>query len=298
MSPLASVSAGTGELREAFEHGRVCALAAQGQRDLQRCMTEQADLFGAEPFDAALASSIALTMAFSAPWCDAAELRLANRSVLWCFALDWQVDHEMGSAVDLDLLVRRQRAVADGGSAEPDDPLGRFLAELRVELAAGPAFATMHGVWRDAVDRTLVAMRREWHWRADAHRPGLDEYLANADNLASTMVNVTHWAGVGGPQAHALLDRLVAASDAVQRALRLVNDLASYERDLRWGDLNALMLVEDRSVVDQELADQVRQATGLIDELRPDVPREAAYLTRQLGYASGFYRFTDFWGIV
>ncbi|MFI7426944.1 terpene synthase family protein [Micromonospora sp. NPDC049836] len=289
--------AGTDELRAAAEHGRVCALAAQGQRELQRGLAAHPDLFGAGPFDAALASSIALAMAFSAPWCTAAQLRLSNRAVLWGFALDWQVDHETTAAADLDLLVRRQRAVAGGAPPDPADPLGVFLAELRAELAAGPGFAAASEAWRDAVDRTLAAMAREWHWRADGHRPALADYLANADNLACTVVNVAHWAGVGGPGAHAHLDRLVTASDAVQRALRLVNDLASYERDLRWGDLNALLLVPDRAVVERELADQVRRATGLIDELRPDVPREATYLTRQLGYTSGFYRSTDFWGV-
>ncbi|MFR9779464.1 terpene synthase family protein [Micromonospora sp. MS34] len=300
MSPLAPADAGTDELREAFEHGRVCALAAQGQRDLQRCMAEHPDLLGAGPFDAALASSIALAMAFSAPWCDATELRLTNRFVLWGFALDWQVDHEIRSIGELDMLVRRQLAVADGAPAEPDDPLGRFLAELRAELAAVPAFATLSGEWRDAAERTLVAMRREWRWRAagsDAGRPGLDEYLANADNLGCTVVNVAHWIRNGGPAAHTRLGPLVAASDAVQRALRLVNDLGTYERDRRWGDLNALMLVTDRSVVERELAARMRQAMALVDELRPQHPREAAYLTRQLGHTSGFYRFTDFWGV-
>lgn len=297
MSAPAPTSVGTDELRAAFEHGQICALAAQGQRVLQRSLAARPALFGAGPFDAALASSIALAMAFSAPWCTAAQLRPSNHAVLWGFALDWQVDHETAAAADLDLLIQRQRAVAGGGPPDPADPLGGFLAELRAELAAGPGFAAVREAWRDALERTLSAMRREWQWRADGHRPGLADYLANADNLACTVVNVAHWAGVGGAAAYAHLDRLVAASDAVQRALRLVNDLATYERDLRWGDLNALLLVPDRSVVERELADQVRRATGLIDDLRPDVPREATYLARQLGYTSGFYRSTDFWGV-
>ena len=73
----------------------------------------------------------------------------------------------------------------------------------------------------------------------------------------------------------AQLDRLVIASDAVQRALRLVNDLSTYERDLRWGDLNAIMLVDDRSVVEQELKRLVAEATDLLEEFRVDCPTEA-----------------------
>lgn len=290
------------ELREAAEHGRICALAAQGQRDLQRCLAAHPDLFAAGPFDAALASTVALAIAFSAPDCDAAELRLTNRAVLWGFALDWQVDHLAASAADVDQLVRGQLAVAAGVPAAADDPLGRFLANLRADLAAVPAFGTLGGQWREAVRRTLEAMRREWHWRTAGRDellplPSLADYLANADNLACTVVNVAHWISVGGADAPDRLDRLVGASDAVQRALRLVNDLATYERDLRWGDLNAIMLVGDRAVVERELAGLLARATELLDELRADCPREAAYLTRQLGYTSGFYRSTDFWGV-
>ena len=150
--------------------------------------------------------------------------------------------------------------------------------------------------------RTLEAMRREWHWKAAARDdrqslPTLADYLTNADNLACTVVNVAHWIRAGGADAHAQLDRLIIASDAVQRALRLVNDLGTYERDLRWGDLNAIMLVDERAVVQRELAGLVTRATDLLDELGAHCPREAAYLTRQIGYTSGFYRSTDFWGV-
>ncbi|MEH0824746.1 MULTISPECIES: terpene synthase family protein [unclassified Micromonospora] len=299
---MAPVVPATDELRAAAEHGRISALAAQGQRDLQRCLAAHPDLFAAGPFDATLTSSIALAIAFSAPWCDAAELRLTNRAVLWGFALDWQVDHLASSAAEVDRLVQQQLAVAAGAPAAADDPLGRFLAGLRADLAAAPTFGTLGGGWREAVRRTLEAMRREWHWRAAGRDgvlplPSLADYLANADNLACTVVNVAHWISVGGTEVPDRFERLVAASDAVQRALRLVNDLATYERDLRWGDLNAIMLVDDRVVVERELTGLVARATELLDELRTDRPREAAYLTRQLGYTSGFYRSTDFWGV-
>ncbi|MEU1643432.1 terpene synthase family protein [Micromonospora zamorensis] len=289
-------------LQQAAEHGRVCALAAQGQRDLQRCLAAHPDLFAEGPFDGALTSSIALAIAFSAPWCEAAELRLTNRAVLWGFALDWQVDRLATSAVALDRLVRQQLLVADGAAATTDDPLGHLLADLLADLAAEPAFAELGGVWRAAARRTLHAMRQEWQWKTAMRdnlqpRPTLTEYLNNADNLACTVVNVVHWIRTGGADTEAGLDRLVLASDAVQRALRLVNDLSTYERDLRWDDLNAIMLVEDRAVVEQELARLVTEATDLLGELRADSPREAAYLTRQLGYTTGFYRSTDFWGV-
>ncbi|MET7970774.1 terpene synthase family protein [Micromonospora sp. NPDC005305] len=277
----------------AAEQGRICALAAKGQRDLQRCAAGHAELFPGRPFDAALFSSIALAMSFSAPWCTAEELALTNRAVLWGFAVDWQVDHLAASRSEVDRIVKSCLAVVDG--AAPDDPLGRFLAELRDDLAATPAYAELGEPWRDAMARTLDAMAREWEWKQGAH-PTLADYLANADNLAATVVNVAHWIHTGDAGTHRELPRLIAVSDEVQRALRLVNDLGTHRRDREWGDLNALMLVDDPAEIERRLAEQVEHCRRLLAGLAPDCPRQADFLARQLGFTSGFYRLTDFWG--
>ncbi|WP_319462187.1 terpene synthase family protein [Micromonospora sp. RTP1Z1] len=288
-----------GQLASAAEQGRICALAARGQRDLQRRAGAHPDLFPSKPFDAALFSSIALAMAFSAPWCTAEELALTGRAVLWGFAVDWQVDHLATSRSELDRITETCLAVADGAAA--DDPLGRFLAELRDDLAASPAFAGLRGLWREEIGRTLTAMAREWDWKTaaedgTARPPTLTQYLANADNLAATVVNVAHWIHAGSSETHRQLPRLVTVSDEVQRALRLVNDLGTYERDLEWGDLNAIMLVDDRAEIERRTAAQIDHCRHLLAELAPSCPREADYLSRQLGFTSGFYRLTDFWG--
>lgn len=285
----------------AVEQGRICALAAKGQRDLVRQAAEYPELFSAGPFDAALFSNIALAIAFGAPWCTVEELRVTNRAVLWGFALDWQVDYLAKSRQEIDRLVAGSLAVVDGGTPASDDALGRFLAGLCADLAKTPAYPRLHGVWRAAVERTLTAMAREWEWKAarrdlDGALPTFDEYLANADNLACTVVNVAHWLYTGDPQTHRSLRRLIPASDQVQRVLRLVNDLGTYQRDLEWGDLNAIMLVTDRAEVEQRIDALVRHCHELLEPLRESCPRQAAYLARQIGFSSGFYRSTDFWG--
>jgi hypothetical protein len=285
------------QLADAAEQGRICGLAAQGQRDLQRLAAARPELFPADPFEPMLFANIALAIAFGAPWCDATQLRAANRTVLWGFALDWLVDHVAGSPAEVSRLVDRCRAVADGATPQADDPLGGFLVELEAELAGAPAFAQRRALWRDRVVRTVEAMAREWHWKADGTRPTLDEYLDNADNHACTIVNVAHWLRTGDPATLARLDLLVAASDQVQRALRLVNDLGTYERDLRWGDLNALLLVADPAEVHDRLAGLVAEARRQLDPVRADCPTQVAYLERQLGFSSGFYRLADFWGM-
>ncbi|MFI2663878.1 terpene synthase family protein [Micromonospora carbonacea] len=289
------------QLSAAAEQGRICALAAQGQRDLQRHADRYPDLFAGRAFDATLFSSIALAIAFGAPWCTAEQLRVTNRMVLWGFALDWRIDYLATSRADVDRVVAGALAVAEGASPDADDPLGRLLAGLRDDLAESPAFAESGDAWRAAVRRTVTAMAREWDWKTARDRdgaplPGFTEYLANADNLACTVVNVAHWIRTGDAETHRRLDRLVTVSDEVQRVLRLVNDLATYERDLEWGDLNALLLVDDRAEVDQRIVELVERCTELLAPLSGGCPLQAAYLARQIGFSSGFYRSADFWG--
>lgn len=291
------------QMRVAAEQGRISALAARGQRDLAELAAGYPELFPARPFDAALFANIAAAIAFGAPWCDAPRLRVTNRAVLWGFALDWLVDYVATSRTEIDRIAARCLAVADGGVPAPDDPLGRFLAELRDELATVAAFPDLRLVWRAELCKVLDAMAREWDWKrasgmdgAPAGLPSLDDYLDNADNLACTVVNVTHWIYSGDPATLAHLDPLIEASGEVQRILRLVNDLGTYERDLRWGDLNALLLVDDRSQVERRIDELVARAGELLAPLEGSCPEQARYLARQIGFSSGFYRSADFWG--
>ena len=282
-------------LQAAAELGRIGGLAGQGQRDLQKVMARYPTLCPNPPFDPALASTVGMAMAFSAPWCTANQLRVGTRAVLWGFAADWQIDYLATSQSGVDALVTACLAVADGGPPGADNPLGQLLAEIRDELAQVAGFEAAHGLWREELARMLAGMAREWAWKSAHTRPTLDEYLDNADNLGASWVNVSHWIAGGAPAARAHLAELIAAGRVEQRVLRLVNDLATYERDLKWADLNALM-VADRDEVNRRLAVLVAGCREQLRALEGSCPREVAYLLRQIGFASGFYQVTDFWG--
>jgi hypothetical protein len=192
--------------------------------------------------------------------------------------------------------------VAAGGPPSPDHPLGQFLAEICDELATVPAFETLRPAWRQEVARMLAGMAREWDWKsARAGKTGaqagptFDEYLSNADNLGATFVNISHWIFTGGPEALDHLSELTVASREAERVLRLVNDLATYERDLQWGDLNALMLV-NRDEVTRQISVLMDQCRELLRPLESSCPQETGYLARQLGFAGGFYQVIDFLG--
>lgn len=289
---------GADPLAAAADAGRVCAIAAAGHRDLRGCAQRYAAIFPARPFDDALYSAVSQATAFGAPWYDAAQLRVANRTALWIFAVDWLIDTCARTAVEVDEVVTRCLAVADGAEPDPaDDGLGRFLGEIRDELAGSPAYAGRSGAWREEFGLMLAAMAREWSWKSGATaRPTVQEYLDNADNFGSSFVNVGHWIAVADPAALRNIQALTTAGRTVQRALRLVNDLATHGRDTGWGDLNVLMLGPDRDAVRQQIAELTELCREQLAPIAEDCPQEVAYLLRQIGFSSGFYRLGDFWG--
>lgn len=284
------------EFLAAAEHGRICAVAGKIQRDVQERAAACGDLFEAKPFDAALFSTFSLAIAFSAPWLDSERLRMASRACIWCLGLDWRIDYQASSASDVSGIVDRCLAVAGGATPDQADGLSGFLADIRDELAGVAGFAELRPAWLEELERVLRAMAGEWAWKSAGFRPTLDEYLSNADNLGFTFVYISHLIYTTGPAAVDDLPDLLGAGRAVQRVIRLLNDFATQDRDLAWGDLNALMLGEDPDEVRRRLAVLTRQAQDLIDPLRQRHPQVAAYLDRQMGFCVGFYALSDFWG--
>lgn len=279
----------------ASEQGRICALAARGQRDLRRCVRAYPGLFPNPPVDDTMLSALALSTAFIAPWCSAEQLRVANRASLWVTAEDWQIDRVATSDEAVRAIVSACRAVVDGAAPDVDCALGQLLAEIRDEIATGAGFTEWRPLWREEAHRMLTADTREWEWRQSAQPPSFAEYLDNADNYGASFVNVSHWIVTGDAHTRSHFPELIAASREVQRILRLSNDLASYERDIRSGDLNALLLV-DREEVSRQLRDRINVCQDHLRTLEVTCPREALYLAREAGFTTGFYHGTDYWG--
>lgn len=301
------------ELQKAIEAGTRAALAADCQRDLQEWAESYPALFPARPFDARLFSTVALANAFGVPGETPDRLRIATRTSLWVFAADWVVDYAAKTRSEVEEVVRSCGAVPEQHGAAPAlqnegssaaAELARSLSDIQADLATVPAFEVHKGMWRDQLRRYLAAMALEWNWKAvRAHRDRcggsvltFERYLANADNFGSSLVNIGHWIFTGDRSTLDHLDELWKVSEEVQRILRLLNDLATYERDLAWGDLNALMLGVDRATVGGRITLLVDECRELLRPLRETCPAQAAYLERQIGYSTGFYGITDYWG--
>ncbi|MEU5993548.1 terpene synthase family protein [Spirillospora sp. NPDC047418] len=293
----------------ALEAGTICAVAGQAQRQMRGWAAEHPALYDAKAFDPALFSTLALAAAFSGPGLGAERLRMANRVCLWCFGLDWLIDYAASSRAEVAGLVRRCASIADGASpaegdvdgasdsASPEDELARFLADVRDELAGAPAYPELRDVWRDELQRMLDAMALEWEWKTAREKgepgPSFEEYLANADNLGFSFVFASHWiASGGGGNVPAVRE----ASRAVQRVVRLLNDLGTYERDVQWGDLNGLLLDRTRAQVQERIGELTSEARTLLHDVAKDVPELARYMERQMDFCAGFYGVTDFWG--
>ncbi|WFE45864.1 terpene synthase family protein [Verrucosispora sp. WMMD1129] len=287
-------------LEQSAEQGRICSVAVRGQRDLQDRVATYPALFPDPPVDAAMLSALALSTAFIAPWCTAAELRTANRASLWVTAEDWRIDSEIGSLEEATATATACTAVAAGSAPADGDQLTQFLADIREDLAATPLFSRLGHLWQGELRRMLDAELREWRWRTDrnnkmAELPSAGDYLANAAGYGATWVNISHWIATSAVDTEEHLTALVTASYEVEKVLRLVNDLASYNRDVKAGDLNILMLGVGEHEVRQQAIDLADRCHKLLDPLAGVSPRQVTYLRRVLGFTAGFYHGTDFW---
>ncbi|MFG1707329.1 terpene synthase family protein [Nonomuraea sp. M3C6] len=274
------------ELDEAFELGRTCALAAECGRDLRRCAQMYGGLFPEAAFDDEFYSALTLAMAFSAPWATADRLKILNRAALWVMAVERLVDHTATTREQVNRLTRECLSVADG--AVPRSAVTRFLADLRDELGTVEEFDDLQWLWRDQLARMLGGMARAWVWRDRHALPTLSRYLDNADSRGSCFVDVSHWIYTADDWSKSHLEDLRAVSRQVQRYLHLLGDVASYRRDMSWGDLNVLALGVTRAEVTDAMAELAREASGLIEPVRERSPRTAAYLRRQIGFNAGF----------
>jgi hypothetical protein len=297
---IAVLARANADIRAAAVHGSAAAMAAKCQRQLQAYVANWPSLFPAKPFDATLLSAVAHANAFGAPSMDAERLRVANRASLWGFSVDWQIDYLATSLQAVDDIVQRCMAVAAGDSPADGDALAEALAAIRDDLASRDAFPALRGIWRTELQRMLAAMALEWRWREAAKRgadmPSLDDYVDNADNLGSSFVDLSHWIYTGEDCSAADVADVTLACRQTQKALRLINDLGTYDRDSSWGDLNALKLGVSMDEVTSRIAGLITQCQKVTAALRSRQPALATFLDRQIGFCVGFYQVGDFWG--
>jgi len=200
---------------------------------------------------------LALSVAAAAPFCGVDALIATARLSLWVFTLDDLFDDERVPVVELRRRAARYRAIARAQPVdEADDSLAQALREVRDDLAHYSLFADLGETWAAALCGTIDAMMREHQWRNGYQRsgaaalPGYVDYVANGLYSIGGPPHV--WASLITIDDPSILDRLPQLS-AMERAacicIRLANDLQSFDKEVREGKINALVLLSQQATL-------------------------------------------------
>ena len=296
----------TDHVRVVAEQGRICALATHCARDLQDRAAAHPELFSAKPFDATLFNAVSLANAFGSPDDPHTALRIANRTSLWIFALDWLIDYRAKKREDVEALVARCTAAVTDGTPDGDGQdgegaaLARFLVEIRDLLATAPAFAAHRDVWLDELRRMLEAMALEWEWKASRAETGASTRRSTTTSpTPTTSARRSSTPGTGSsPPARPpsttstrCWRRAVRCSgcsgSSTTSPVQAGRHLGRPERDA------ARRRRGHRQGEDRPARGELPEAAA--SPARP-MSREAVYLERQIGYSVGFYGGADYWG--
>lgn len=233
---------------------------------------------------------LALSVSAASPFSSLDALISTTRLSLWVFTLDDLFDEERAPEKELLRRAERYRAVALGEPVAPSrDSLATALRDVREDLATYPLFGSLGHEWENALAGTIHGMVTEYHWRL-RHRsegasalPSYEDYIENGLYSIGGPPHV--WAALittGDPSTPYHLDHLRLMERAACTAIRLANDLRSYQKEIDEGNVNALVLISGRLIeqgwnpeeAQQEAEARVREAIRdglrLLDDLQAD----------------------------
>lgn len=196
---------------------------------------------------------LSLSVAAGAPFTSVDALISTARLSLWVFTLDDLFDEERVPQGELMKRAERYRALAHREIPCPTgDSLATALCELRDDLASYQLFGSLGTEWANALCGTIEGMMREYQWRlayrkgADdgATLPSYDEYVATGRYSIGGPPHI--WAALitsDDPSTPAHLDHLRAMEQLASTCIRLANDLQSYQKEVKEGKINALVIL-------------------------------------------------------
>nr|AEV45184.1 Wt1.3 [Streptomyces sp. WT1] len=273
-------------------------LALKVLSDLRSWTAEYPQVLGPTPIEA-----LAISTAAISPWRGAKELLPAARMYVWAYALDDHVEQNVRSLDELDDLFGRCEAVVRGGDRDDSHPLLASLSDWQSDLERAPHYPKLAGLWGDRFAEALRGERYDWTagLARDLGEGPSDpqEYLTYA---ASSNAWITHFPRWATSDRDDLLDHLSAldsALEAIEVAVRLSNDLATFERErAEPGQNNILMYDTTPAWVQEELDRRSRAAQEQLEPLVAAGFPPAVELLRLLDWSITFYSGADFrgWG--
>jgi hypothetical protein len=188
-------------------------------------------------------AAVALLSATVAPQMPITASLSTSKFAQWLFGVDDRADERLVSLAEFQQKTEQWRSIAnDGPSSEIDgnDELSIMLLEIREELSKYPLFEPLREWWSSEVARLVEAMVQEY-WNGVRYRangsaalPSLDEYV----NCGLYSIGVTPWAiamliVLDDPSVEEHLDLIGEAIKNASAAVRLYNDLRSYDKEVR-----------------------------------------------------------------
>ena len=227
------------------EAGAICARAGRSQRDMREWAETYPGLFSAKPFDAALYSTLSLAMAFGGPWFDAEQLRMANKVSLWAFGLDWLVDYVATSPAEVEEIARRCLDVAAAPRRSPATTSPACSPTSATSSPPRPRSPSSGRSGATSWSACWAGCSRSGAGRPTRSRRPSRSISPTPTTSASPSSSPPTGSMSRAPARSRTSTRVREAAWAVQRVIRLLNDLGTYERDVAWGDLNVLLLGVD-----------------------------------------------------
>jgi hypothetical protein len=241
-----------------------------------------------------IASPIAMSAAFAAPWRHPDELAVANRIGHWTMWLD-----ELIEIADSDIavadLAERCGAVATGDDPGRHDSTTLALADIHGMLVTAPLWPALSALWQDALARLINAHGQQRVFARDlaaGRPPAASRYLA--DTCGVELCWMSHLIASEGPDVLDDLSPLLAALKSADQAIRLANDLSTIERDRRDGDVNVLMLGMVPDEAREMATTHIDRALSALAPLVAKQVRAAIEIARRTSYVTTFYLMIDY----
>jgi hypothetical protein len=241
---------------------------------------------------------------------------LAAQMILWIYALDDVCDDQLFTIAELQDKVDQWCLIASQGSSSIDanDNLATMLADMRSKLLDSPVFDPLRKYWTDCLRLLVEAMIQEYQYglQYSSHGakvlPSLDEYLQGGIHsiglpfwMATVLILLKD---------SSVLECFGPVRETIHNlgaALRLYNDMRTFDKEVREGGVNSILitycgLLDREPDVDEEralfearqvvlrLADSYTQkCCGLVEQLGTDSKQIEECVTKLVGLYGEFY---------
>ena len=179
---------------------------------------------------------------------------LVGKIILFIFTVDDVADERLLSYMDFIASSKVWSDIARFGNAitltSEDGDLGVMFLEIRGELARFPLFSSLWALWSSRLQLLSESMAKEYEYGLRYHvsgketLPAFDEYIeSGTHSLGFPFWGTSVLILLSEPLTQDNLDHLNEIMLNTGAAIRLYNDVRTYEKEVKEGNINALTLV-------------------------------------------------------